>query len=499
MPGGPEPTAWAAHLPPGVAFGDVDLLADGGLPRRWSRRWGERPPWPQLKDVDGTWISSDELEERTRGVALGLLGRGFQPGDRFVICAPTSAGLVTACLAALRAGLVVVPVNSAYTETEVQRIVAHARPAAAAVDDPERGRWIRSAADSPVEILPVGELPASLLGGAEIDRAASDDRALLIYTSGTTGKPKGVPLTHGNLLASASALGLAWRWQPDDRLLLTLPLFHVHGLGVGLFGSLCAGASVVLRRSFDVDDVVSCAADRISLLFGVPTMYERLAAEGRAKSLRGLRLLVSGSAPLPAELANEVARQAGQLPLERYGMTETVMLTSNPYRGTRKPGTVGLPLPGVELRLAGDGEVQVRGLNVIDRYYERPDADAEAFTADRWFRTGDLGSFDDDGYLRLVGRSKELIISGGYNVYPREVEEAIGTHPDVREVAVVGRPSAVWGEEVTAVVVAERPVEATELRAHAATRLAPYKVPKRIEFVAELPRNAMGKVVRGEL
>jgi malonyl-CoA/methylmalonyl-CoA synthetase len=194
-----------------------------------------------------------------------------------------------------------------------------------------------------------------------------------------------------------------------------------------------------------------------------------------------------------------VAEAAGQLPLERYGMTETVMLTSNPYDGPRKPGTVGFPFPGVELRLAAAGEVEVRGPNVIAGYYQRPDANAEAFTDDGWFRTGDLGELDDDGYLRLVGRSKDLIITGGFNVHPREVEEALATHPDVLEVAVVGRASPTWGEQVTAVVVAERPIAIEDLRAHAAKSLAPYKVPKTIEFADELPRNALGKVLRSEL
>jgi malonyl-CoA/methylmalonyl-CoA synthetase len=237
----------------------------------------------------------------------------------------------------------------------------------------------------------------------------------------------------------------------------------------------------------------------VSLFFGVPTMYQRLVESGSIGDLAGLRLLVSGSAPLAAPLAERIAQQTGQPPLERYGMTETVMLTSNPYEGERRPGTVGFALPGVELRLGADDEVQVRGPNVISGYYERPDANAEAFTDDGWFRTGDIGEFDGDGYLKLVGRSKELIISGGYNVYPREVEEALGNHPDVREVAVIGRPSERWGEEVTAVVVAERPIDEETLRAYAAEALAPYKVPKRIEFTDQLPRNAMGKLVRGDL
>jgi malonyl-CoA/methylmalonyl-CoA synthetase len=429
-----------------------------------------------------------------------LRGAGLEPGDRLVLSGATSAAFVVAYIGALRAGLVVVPVNRAYTETEVSRIVRDARPAAAAVDDDRLARWIAAAAPSVVTFGFDRDAASGRGESDEIDGAASDDVALLIYTSGTTGRPKGVPLTHGNLLASATAVNLAWRWKPEDRLLLALPLFHVHGLGVGLNGSLCAGAAVVLAARFDPDQVAArCSEEAATLFFGVPTMYQTLVQSGAAERLRALRLLVSGSAPLPAALADELARATGQMPLERYGMTETVMLTSNPYDGPRKPGTVGLPLPGVSLRLSEAGEVQVRGPNVIDGYYERPDADAEAFTDDGWFRTGDVGEHDEDGYLRLIGRSKELIISGGYNVYPREVEEVLGQHPAVREVAVVGRPSERWGEEVTAVVVASRAVEAEALREYAARELAPYKVPKRVEFADELPRNAMGKVVRGDL
>jgi malonyl-CoA/methylmalonyl-CoA synthetase len=416
-----------------------------------------------------------------------------------VLSGATSAALVIAYAGALRAGMVVVPISSAYTQAEVSRIVRDARPAAAAVESSRLAGWI--AAASPHEIPMLG-LDLDRVGGGEagaIDLAGAGDPALLIYTSGTTGRPKGVPLTHGNLLSSATAVNLAWRWEPDDRLLLSLPLFHVHGLGVGLNGSLSAGAAVALAARFDPEEVAARCEQGATLFFGVPTMYQRLARSGQAERLRALRLLVSGSAPLPAALAEELARRTGQMPLERYGMTETVMLTSNPYDGLRKPGTVGLPLPGVDLRLTEGGEVEVRGPNVIAGYYGRPDADAEAFTDDDWFRTGDVGEREADGYLRLVGRSKELIITGGYNLYPREVEEVLGAHPDVREVAVVGRPSERWGEEVTAVVVAARPVAGERLREYAAEQLAPYKVPKRVEFADELPRNAMGKVVRGDL
>ncbi len=494
----PECKDWAAHLPTGVAADEVDLLADGSLTGRIERHWGSRASWPQLRDVDGAWLSSAELEERTRVAANGLQAAGVKRGDRLALIADTSARWLIAYLAALRAGLVVVPVNPAYTAGEIGRIVRNAEPSAAVVENTDHAACVSEATGGAANVT---ELDLDLPDGGtdELEPLSGEDPALLIYTSGTTGEPKGALLSHANLLASATAVGLAWRWQPDDRLLLSLPLFHVHGLGVGFNGALCAGAAVELREKFDPGDVAQRATDGITLFFGVPAMYQRLASEGATKALSGLRLLVSGSAPLPATLAHEIERQAGQLPLERYGMTETVMLTSNPYDGERKPGTVGFPLPGVQCKLADDGEVLVKGPNVIAGYYEQPEANAEAFTVDGWFRTGDLGQLDDDGYLTLVGRSKELIITGGYNVYPREVEEVLGGHPDVSEVAVVGRESEKWGEEVTAVVVAARGVAERELIEYAAAQLAPYKVPKRIEFAQELPRNALGKLVREKL
>jgi malonyl-CoA/methylmalonyl-CoA synthetase len=476
-----------------------DLLADRSLPARWNRRWSQRPAWPQLRDVDDRWLTSDELEARSRTVAGRLLAIGLQPGDRFVICAPSSAELVLAYIGALRAGLVVVPLNPDYRREEVARIVADAAPAAAAVADDEHAGWIRDAAPSAILTGIEVALPDGTAG--PLDAADTDDAALLVYTSGTTGAPKGARLTHGNLLASATAVQLAWEWTQEDRLLLTLPLFHVHGLGVGLNGTLGAGASLELRPRFELTDVLDrCSAEhRNTLLFGVPTMYSRLAVSDRCGELARLRLLVSGSAPLPPSVADAVAAAAGQLPLERYGMTETIMLSGNPLRGERRAGTVGFPFPGVELRLGEGAEIEVRGPNVIAGYWQRPEASAEAFTADGWFRTGDLGELDPDGYLRIIGRSKELIISGGFNVYPREVEERLLLYPGVAEVAVIGRPSPEWGEEVTAVIVASRAVTADALRDHAAAGLAPYKVPKRYEFVQELPRNALGKVVRGGL
>jgi malonyl-CoA/methylmalonyl-CoA synthetase len=311
-------------------------------------------------------------------------------------------------------------------------------------------------------------------------------------------------LRHGNLLASAEALRLAWRWVQDDRLVLALPLFHIHGLGVGLHGTLLTGASAVLLPRFDPDAVLDAARDHeATLFFGVPTMYARLAGSPRVGELASLRLLVSGSAALPPTVFERLAERAGQRPLERYGMTETVMNVSNPHDGERRPGTVGLPLPGVELRLAeGDGEVLLRGPNVFDGYWRNPEATAEAFDADGWFRTGDLGSLDERGYLRIEGRSKELIITGGYNVHPREVEELLLEHPGVAEVAVVGTPSEEWGEVVTAFVVATDPGDPPdegELLALAAEQLAPFKRPRLVRYVESLPRNALGKVLKHEL
>ncbi|MEA2144472.1 MAG: malonyl-CoA/methylmalonyl-CoA synthetase [Solirubrobacteraceae bacterium] len=495
----PAPPDWTPHLPAGLDPGAVDLRPAANLAARFIERWRERGDAPTLQDTDGTWYGADELEARTRTVALRLRAAGLRTGDRLVIAAQSSAAFVIGYVAALRAGLTVVTLNLAYTRPEITAIVGDARPAAALVDDDEKARWIRDAAGGELAVHGLDVELADGLDDGSLDAAGSEDTALIIYTSGTTGAPKGVPLSHANLLASASAVNLAWRWTPEDRLLLALPLFHVHGLGVGINGSLCAGAAVLVRPRFDVQDIAAHAGHGATLFFGVPTMYERLTRAGRGGDLRRLRLLVSGSAPLSAQLAQAVAEQSGQLPLERYGMTETIMLTGNPYDGERRPGTVGFPFPGVELRLGELDEVQVRGPNVITGYLDRPQATAQAFTHDGWFRTGDLGEFDADGYLRLVGRSKELIITGGYNVYPREVEEALASHPAVREVAVVGRPSEQWGEQVTAVVVADAEVDGDALRAHAAQSLAPYKVPKAIEFAAELPRNAMGKVVRGEL
>jgi malonyl-CoA/methylmalonyl-CoA synthetase len=489
---------WEAHLPTGMASDQVDLLVRGTLPTAWARVWGATPDAPLLLEHGRGWMSAAELEDVSRRVAGRLRAAGIQPGERMLFSAGTSLGLVVAHVAALRAGIVVVPANTAYRERELAHLVADSAPAAALLDDPERARWARAAATG--ELLVVGpdvDLPDGDPG--QLDIAWPEDPALIGYTSGTTGVPKGAVLSHANLLAGSESVGLAWRWSAEDRLVLALPLFHSHGLCVGLHGTLLAGASAVLLARFDVDAVLDAAAEHAAtLFFGVPTMYRRLARSPRLPELGRLRLCVSGSAPLPAELHRALTERSGQEVLERYGMTETLMNVSNPYDGERRPGSVGLPLPGVEVRLL-EGEILVRGPNVFGGYWRRLDATTESFS-DGWFRTGDLGDLDPDGYLRILGRSKELIITGGLNVYPREVEDVLMSHPDVAEVAVLGKPSDEWGEVVTAFVVsnAERPA-AEPLLEFAAERLAGFKRPRRVEFVDVLPRNALGKVLKHEL
>jgi malonyl-CoA/methylmalonyl-CoA synthetase len=473
----------------------------GSLVRSWASHWNAAPERPALRFSDGVVLRYGDLDTASRRAAGRLHAAGLRAGDRILFSAGSSADLVVAHVACLRLGLVVVPTNTAYRETELAHVVGDARPRAAIVDQPQRGEWIRAAAAN-VEILSP-DLPLDDAPAPELDHPAPGSPALIGYTSGTTGRPKGAVLSHRNLLASVEALRLAWRWTPDDCLVLALPLFHMHGLGVGLHGTLHAGASAVVLPRFEPDAVLDAAtAHNATLFFGVPTLYHRLAEAARVDALAGLRLCVSGSAPLPADLHARFEARTGQRIIERYGMTETVMLASNPVEGERRPGTVGLPLPGVELRLVGDpAEIEVRGPSVFAGYWERPDANAEAFREDGFFRTGDLGQLDAAGYLCIVGRARELLISGGYNVYPREVEEALSEHPEIAESAVVGTPSEEWGDAITAYLVPRPGAQPSlaQLRDFLADRLAPYKHPRIVHWVAALPRNAVGKVQKHRL
>jgi malonyl-CoA/methylmalonyl-CoA synthetase len=499
------PCHWRDHLPAGSALHVEDLTARRSLPAAWADVWASDPSAPLIYDTGagdaGRWITADEFEERTRLFALHLTALGLPAGDRVLVCVGSSLDAVVAYVGILRTGgLVVVPTNAAYTERELHHIVRDARPSVAVVDDPVRARWVSEAATGPVTVMSTDLQPSRTRSrdGAGLDTATAGDAALIAYTSGTTGAPKGAVLSHGNILANSESVSLTWRWQPEDRLIHALPIFHGHGLCVALFTSLLCGSSVVLLPRFDANAVLDASdAHRASMFFGVPTMYHRLAASTRVRELSRLRLAVSGSAPLAADLHRRILVDGGTDVLERYGMTETLMTISNPYDGERRPGTVGFPFPGVDVRLDGE-EILVRGPTIFDGYWERPAATAQRMVGD-WFRTGDLAVVDD-GYVSIRGRDSDLIVSGGFNVYPVEVEDVLLTHPSVAEAAVTGTPSDEWGEAVTAWIVADgHPPSTEELTAHVGGLLAPYKRPRLFHFVDELPRNAMGKVRRVDL
>jgi malonyl-CoA/methylmalonyl-CoA synthetase len=460
----------------------------------WAGQWAARPDAPVLIDgTDGTRVvNAAMLDGRTAALASVLADRGVRPGDRVVWCARATLPSITALVAVVRSGAVLVPLSTAATEAEIAHVVDDARPVLAIAEGVRQDAFGAGLPVVAVEELARAAAPA--VPGAGPALQPGDD-ALIVYTSGTTGRPKGAVHTHASLLAGVSSLLVAWEWGPEDRLVLCLPLFHVHGLCAGLFGTLTAGASAVVFDRFDGAAVLD-AVPASTMFFGVPTMYHRLAASGLASGLGGLRLCVSGSAPLAPDLWHRLAAD-GVAVLERYGMTETLLTLSNPLEGERRPGSVGLPLPGVEAAVddadeGGVGELHVRGASLCRGYWGR-----DAFGPAEWFATGDLVSVAGDGYVTVRGRRTELIITGGHNVYPAEVEAVLSRHPGVVEVAVVGVPSAEWGETVVAYVVGDP--DLASLQELAAADLAPFKCPREVRLIDALPRNAMGKVLRGEL
>ena len=483
----------------------------------------------EFRDLHGSLAAQDltfaDLHRQAQNWAGAFARMGVKKGDRVALYLCNRPEFVIAYLAALEAGAVMVPINLRYRRRELSHILDDAEPALLVTENaqmPVLDELSASDLGPGTKVLSVDGADAWLdgartgqpVGKAQVSLARAEEPALLMYTSGTTGTSKGAVLSHNNVLATVTGLLSAWAWEQDDVLLLPLPLFHTHGLVVGLHCALAMGATIRLRTGFDETETVDIlAGGGATLFFAVPTIYTRLVDMlGQLETtpdFSTVRLFCSGSAPLPAEVHNEFERLSGKRILERYGMTETGMNFSNPYAGPRIAGTVGTPLPGVFSRIvdaegqdvpAGEeGELLLRGSNVFDQYWRAPEKTAESFVQDelgiRWFLTGDLARVDPDtGYMTLLGRSHELIISGGLNIYPREVEEMLTTFPGIEEAAVVGEPDAVWGEAPVAYLVCSCAIDEGELERYCRSQLASFKRPRRLRFVEALPRNAMGKI-----
>ncbi len=449
---------------------------------------------------DDRKLTRDQLRAEAERVAGGLATAGVKPGDRVGLYASNSPEWVIAYLGAQRAGACVVPMNPDYHSAEAEHILTDAEPELVIADSP-RAVIAKSLGR---RVLAIEELPRA--DPPPMPELVSESPAAILYTSGTTGRPKGAVLDHGGLLAQARGAIEAWRWSSSDVLVHALPLFHLHGLGMGLNGTLLSGGRatfVHFSPAVVVAELTRPGPERGTMFFGVPSMYQRLCdwLDQNPTDLSHVRVFISGSAPLPPAMFDRCARLLGQPPIERYGITEGGIVVTNPYDGPRQPGRVGYPFPGVEVKLGDLDEVLLKGGQVFKGYWRNPTATEEAFTKDGFFRTGDVGEIGEDGTLAIRGRLKELIISGGFNVYPREVELVLEAHPAVDEVAVAGMPSDAWGEEVTAFVVPSRPseIDERELIAFARERLAAYKCPRRVVVVDKLPRNAMGKIERSKL
>ena len=465
-----------------------------------------------------------DLDRGTAMLANLLDSLDLPAGSRVAVQTDKSVEALMLYLAVLRAGHVYLPLNSAYQSAEIEYFIGNAQPSVF-VCTPRDFGWVSRLAFSAgtAHVFTLDDLR----GGSLLQRAAvqgdvhapaqrrADELAAILYTSGTTGRSKGAMLSHGNLLSNAQVLKTQWGWREGDVLIHALPIFHVHGLFVASHGALLNGSRMIWFSRFDPRGVIARLPEA-TVFMGVPTLYVRLLGEPTLTraACAHMRLFISGSAPLPIETFEDFHVRSGHTILERYGMSETVMLTSNPYAvkdGFRRGGTVGFPLPGVGVRVVDDtgapcptgeiGHIQVRGPNVFKGYWQMPEKTKEEFTADGWFRTGDVGRFDAQGYVTIVGRSKDLIISGGYNVYPAEVESVLNDMVGVAESAVVGVPHADFGEAVVAVVVARAGAtpDVAALINELKGKIANFKVPKRVFVVDELPRNAMGKVQKNLL
>jgi len=473
-----------------------------------------------IETPDGKHISYGDLVARSGQIANVLVRRGVKPGDRVAVQVEKSVENLILYLAVVRAGAVYLPLNTAYTLNELDYFITDAEPSLV-VCDPAKAEGLRTIAakvGARVETLDASG-KGSLSEGADASSAdfatvprGNDDLAAILYTSGTTGRSKGAMLSHDNLASNSQTLVDFWRFTDKDVLIHALPIYHTHGLFVASNVTLFARAAMIFLPKLDPERIIQLMS-RATVLMGVPTFYTRLLqSPNLTKDATGhMRLFISGSAPLLAETHREWSARTGHAVLERYGMSECGMICSNPLNGERRPGSVGPSLPGIEVRvraeageLAAPGEagvLEVKGPNVFKGYWRMPEKTAEEFTGDGWFKTGDVAIKGEDGYVSIVGRAKDLVISGGFNVYPKEVEDVIDSLAGVDESAVVGVPHADFGEGVVAVVVPERGAAPEEAAIIAACRekLAAFKVPKKVFFQQELPRNTMGKVQKNAL
>ncbi|MEO1079458.1 MAG: malonyl-CoA synthase [Pseudomonadota bacterium] len=485
-----------------------------------SRFVGDRDR-PLLETSEGQSYSFADIDHRAAQIAEVLVSRGVRAGDRVSVQVEKSAENLSLYFACLRAGAVYQPLNRGYKRAELEYFIGNAEPALVICDSSSAAelRAIASQAGTDQVLTldgdgsgSLGEAADTMPGEFGVLQREADDLAALLYSSGTTGVPKGIMLTHGNLLANGETLVDAWGFTSSDRLLHALPIFHVHGLFVAVSCVMLSGASMRWLAGYDAERVLAYLSE-CTVFMGVPTYYTRLLAEPglTADACTGMRLFVSGSAPLLEETFCAFEARCGHRILERYGMTETNMNASNPLDGKRRPGTVGPSLPGVDIRIVDSegrqlptdeiGHLQVRGPNVFAGYWRLPEKTAEDFSEDGFFNTGDLGRIDADGYVTIVGRNKDLVITGGLNVYPKEVELFIDDLPGVRESAVIGVPHADFGEAVVAVVVRaeEAAADEADIIGFCRESLAAFKTPKRVVFVDELPRNTMAKVQKNVL
>jgi len=466
---------------------------------------------PCIVEGGQTALHYDELDRASAAWANALTRLGARPGDRIVVQAEKSVEIVLLYLAGLRAGLVHVPLNPAYTPSEVGCFVADAEPVLIVCDAGNEEALAEISGGVKIVSIDGLAMLASQGGAFDTVNCGPEDLAAILYTSGTTGRSKGAMLSHTNLASNAIVLKQTWRWQDGDVLIHALPIYHVHGLFVALHGALLNGSTMLWHRAFSVEAVLA-DLPTATILMGVPTFYVRLAAHPglTREAAAGTRLFVSGSAPLLESTFAEFEAKTGHRILERYGMTEAGMICSNPYDGDRIPGTVGFALPGVEARVADEngrelargesGTLEIKGPNLFQGYWRQPDKTKEAIRPDGFFITGDIATMDEEGRVAIVGRGSDMIIAGGLNLYPREIELAIDAVPGVAESAVVGVPHPDLGEAAVAIVVRADPgLEAQAVLDALPGQLARFKIPRRILFVDTLPRNAMGKVQKSAL